>query len=203
MTRILKTLLITIYFISFSGSIKAQDINNKNELIYSYLFKTETDPYVGYKDSDTTFVVFFDYLCGYCRLFENTISEYVNENNDAKFIKKHYPILSQNSIYAAKAAISANKQGFFFEFDKELLELKPNEINVHTINNIAKKLNLDMIKFEKDMNSIEVSNEISVNKKIGQDLNIKGTPTIISNNKNIYFGNKDIKTLKRIVNENK
>ena len=47
---------------------------------------------------------------------------------------------------------------------------------------IAKDLDLDMEKFKKDMKSKKINNRLQLNRKLAEELNIRGTPTFLLGN---------------------
>lgn len=81
---------------------------------------------------------------------------------------------------AASAALAAERQGKFWEYHKELFD-NYNRINDQLIAKIARDLGLDMNRFERDRKSQEVNNLINRDLRQGQQIGVRGTPTIFIN----------------------
>ncbi|HXZ67545.1 MAG TPA: DsbA family protein, partial [Alphaproteobacteria bacterium] len=65
--------------------------------------------------------------------------------------------------------------------------------NEQAIEDVAKKIGLNMDKFHKDMNSPDAEAHVTANLKLGSDLGIDGTPSFIVNGKVISgWSEKDV-----------
>ena len=71
------------------------------------------DPVMGNPTGKITLYEFSDYNCGYCKRVFEPIQQLLRDNLDVRLVIKEFPILSQSSLVAAKAAIAAEKQGKF------------------------------------------------------------------------------------------
>jgi protein-disulfide isomerase len=84
----------------------------------------ENSPVLGSDDAPVTIFDFSDFQCPMCaRYAKNTepliIENYVNTGK-VKLVYKHFSILGQDSINAAKVSQCVNEQGQFWEFNKIL-----------------------------------------------------------------------------------
>jgi len=103
--------------------------------------------------------------------------------NDVKLVILHFPLEGHEfSMMAAKAALAANMQGKFWEFHEDLFE-HSQDLSDALIRDIANSLGLDMERFEKDRNSVAVSNLIQKNLMTGGEIGINGTPIVFINGK--------------------
>ena len=103
--------------------------------------------------------------------------------NEVKLVVKHFPLRNHKfARKAATAALAANEQGKFWEFHHKLFE-NYKGLNDSKIQDIAKKLGLDMEKFNKDMNSPVIAKLINRDFKNGRQVGVRGTPTIFVNGK--------------------
>ena len=103
--------------------------------------------------------------------------------NEVKLVIKHFPLRSHKfSRKSAQAALAASLQGKFWEFHHDLFK-NHKVINDAKIQEIAKELNLDMKKFNKDMTSSAIGKMIDKNVTEGRQIGIRGTPTVFINNK--------------------
>jgi len=157
-------------------------------------------PSIGNKDTDIILTEFIDYNCGYCKKTLTTIVKLAEEIKDLKVVFIDYPILSESSELAARAALAANNQEAYFKYHSLLLEQKM-PITEDYLLNTAKKLNLDLKKFKEDIYSDQIKDKIGENIQIAQSLQIRGTPTFLLG-KNILPGAYDYNKLKNMILEN-
>ena len=123
-------------------------------------------------------VEFFDYNCGYCKRMLPTIRQLQAENDDLRFIFKEFPILSDESIQAARVAIAAKKQGKYMELHNELMAYR-GRVDGRVAMKVAEDMGLDMDKLKQDLHSPEVGAEIDANRRLAEALGIRGTPTLL------------------------
>lgn len=105
--------------------------------------------------------------------------------NDVKLIMKNFP-LSQHkfAMKAALAALAANRQGKFWEFNDRLFK-NAASLSDAKIQSIAKELNLDMQKFNTDMNDVALRKLLGRERQEGEDAGLKGTPWVLVNGKHL------------------
>lgn len=84
---------------------------------------------------------------------------------------------------AARAALAAGEQGKFWEFHDALFAAE--KLNEEVITSTAAKLNLDMEKFARDLNSPAIKQQISKDLRDAQEAGVTGTPTIFINGKKL------------------
>ena len=106
-----------------------------------------------------------------------------------KLVVKNYPLSSHKfARKAAQAALAAKLQGKFWEFHQELFK-NYKSLNDAKIQDIAKELNLDMEKFNQDMNSSAVQYIINRDIQNGRQIGVRGTPTVFINGKRLINRN--------------
>jgi len=96
-------------------------------------------------------------------------------------IFKNYPL--SYHAFAKKAAIAAaaaQRQGIFWEYHDRLFA-NYDHLNDQKFREIARDLNLDMEKFEKDMNDPATILRVDKDAQLGHSVGVKGTPTIFIN----------------------
>ena len=100
-----------------------------------------------------------------------------------KLVIKHFPLSKHRyARKAAAAALAAASQGKFWEFHHKLFQ-NYKSINNEKIQQIAKELNLEMKKFNKDMASSAVHALINRDLKNGRQIGVRATPSIFINGK--------------------
>jgi protein-disulfide isomerase len=101
--------------------------------------------------------------------------------DQVKLIFLSFPL--RNHRFAKKAAIAAfaaKKQGKFWEYHDRLFE-NVDSLNEHKFLQIARELNLDMERFEKDMNDMKIVARINQDIRLGGYLGVRATPTVLIN----------------------
>ncbi len=120
--------------------------------------------------------------------------------NDVKFVYKEFPLTSIHSfaLGASKAALAAGKQGKFWEMHDKMFAnqraLQPDKLKEY-----AQEIGLDMAKFEADMASPDIQNEINEDGKLAQEAQVSGTPSLFLNGKRVM--NRSFDGLKQMVDE--
>lgn len=145
------------------------------------IFKQVDDPVTGNPQGTLTVVEFVDYNCGYCKRSAPLIQELLKKDKEIRYIYKEFPILSDTSVYASKAALAVNalEPAKYEAFHNALMTypgaLKSND----DVMNVAKKQGLDWSKIVAKINDPAIDKKIATNHAIAQTLNITGTPAFI------------------------
>jgi protein-disulfide isomerase len=155
----------------------------------SDLFSDPSSPVLGSPDADVTIVEFFDYHCGYCKQALGTISKLLESDKKVRLILKEYPILSEDSKMASKAALAVNHiaKDKYFDFHKAMFAAGSSAINENVIAAEAKKLGIDPVKLKKEMEDPSIQAELDKNRELGAAIGAMGTPAIIIG-ENFYPG---------------
>lgn len=137
----------------------------------------KASPVAGNAKGDVTVVQFYDYNCGYCKKVAPSVVELMKRDPGVRVVYKEFPILSEQSLFASKAALAAQRQGKFTEFHFALMTSP--RADEATIKSISQKLKLDYNKLQKDMKDPAWDAELQKNHRQGSALNINGTPAFI------------------------
>ncbi len=132
----------------------------------------------GPDEAAVTIVEFFDYNCGYCRQATPVLLDIAEKNKNVRVVFKEFPIRGEESFNVSRAALAAIKQDKYFELHRELMMSK-GAINMARLEQVAEKLDIDVDKLRKDMNSSEVERAIEQNHLLADSLFIDGTPAFI------------------------
>lgn len=175
---------------------KEQIAKNKKEI-----YSDPSSPAVGPADADVTFVEFFDYHCGYCKQALGSISKLMDSDKKVKFIFKEYPILSEDSRLASKAALAVSRldKDKYFEFHKAMFNVS-GQITEGIILAEAKKLGIDEDKLKKEMYKPEIEAILNKNKELGATIGAVGTPSIIIG-ESFYPGAIPYEVMKKAIDE--
>ncbi len=149
----------------------------KNIAVLNPSATTTSDPVAGNKKGKVTVVEMFDYQCPHCVEMGPTFSDLIKSNPDVRVIYKDFPIRGAVSVYAAKGAIAADKQGKYMEFHDAVMKAADGLTNAK-VDGIAKSLGLDMTKWTTDRDSDATDKQIKATYKLATDLGVMGTPAI-------------------------
>ncbi|HEA69836.1 MAG TPA: hypothetical protein ENI07_23945 [Desulfobacterales bacterium] len=115
-------------------------------------------------------------------VLEQVLEKYPEE---VKIVFKHFPLNNHKfAKKAATAALAAGSQGKFWEFH-DLLFKNYNRLNDKKIRNIAIKLGLDMVKFDKKTKDPLIQERISRDLRDGNSADVRGTPAVFINGKSL------------------
>lgn len=138
------------------------------------LFENTDSPSVGTGSIKVAY--FFDFNCGHCARQSETIKAVLAKTNKVQVIYKNLPVLGPSSELAARAALAAHQQGKYFDFYNEVF--KTREKTPESLKAIAKKIKLDIAKWETDMAGEAVQKEISHVQELAGKMKINGTPAL-------------------------
>lgn len=145
------------------------------------LYNDINSPSVGdVQTADVTVVEFFDYHCGYCKQVLPAITQLIKEDKKVRVVFKEYPILSEDSVLASRAALAVSRiaKDKYFDFHTAMFTSK-GKFDEKTVMEAAKKLGIDTAKLKSELAKPEVSAALDKNRDVGEALGIRGTPAII------------------------
>jgi protein-disulfide isomerase len=141
------------------------------------LLRDTTSPVLGPTGAQITIVEFFDYRCPYCRVLKDVLFQLQKERS-LRIIYKEWPILSEGSKVAARAALGAANQGKYFEFHSKLMQSSLMTTKPY-VRNLAEDQNIDPEKLLKDMDTPEISAALERNSALAYELGVIGTPALV------------------------
>jgi protein-disulfide isomerase len=146
-------------------------------------------------------VVYSDFQCPFCAQFAQAIRELQAKGIEGVKTSvqfKHFPLsIHPNAQLAHQAAMGAKAQGKFWEMH-DLLFANPQRVQKDDLLNYAKKLGLDLARFEQDMESEQSKQAIARDLAEGAALGVNGTPSYTINGK-LYSGTRPFSQLKELI----
>ncbi len=137
---------------------------------------------IGNPDGDVTLIEFFDYNCGYCRNAVPDMAALLAEDPNLKIILKEFPILSNESIDAARIGILVSQtEADYWTFHQTLFSGR-GKVDKTAALKAAADQGLSPIDLELRMGEENVARTIQKSYEIAQALGISGTPTYIIGN---------------------
>ena len=118
-----------------------------------------------------------DYNIKYDVLQKLDYEELIKSDENIKFIPREWPILNDNSVIAARAALASIAQGKYKEYHWRLM--KEGSLTEAKIFEIAKNLKIDISRLKKDMEGEFVINHIAKSNALARRIGFSGTPLFI------------------------
>ena len=146
------------------------------------IFNDPDQVVLGNPNGDVTLVEFFDYNCGYCRAALPDMAALLAEDPNLRIVLKEFPILSNESIDAARVAVLVGKADVDYWTFHETLFTSRSQVDKQVALAAASDLGLSPVALELDMGTDAVAKAIQTSYEIARALNITGTPTYIIGN---------------------
>jgi protein-disulfide isomerase len=143
-------------------------------------------PSKGPDDAPVTLVEFADFECPHCRMAVPLVDAVLAAHpGKVRLIYKFVSLpMHVHAETAAKAAFAAAKQSKFWEMEHLLFE-RQEHLEDADIDRYAKILKLDTAQWKVDMSSAATQQRLADDKKLEEDLKLKGTPTIYVNGREL------------------
>lgn len=135
----------------------------------------------GNPDGDITMVEFLDYRCGYCRRAHPEVAKLLSDDGNIRLIVKEFPILGEQSLLASRFAVSVKQiaGNDAYKLASDSLIAFSGEITPQSLGRIASSLGLDMDEIAVQMQSDDVTRELTATRELAQKMRITGTPTFV------------------------
>ena len=146
------------------------------------IFNAPDQIVIGNPDGDVTLVEFFDYNCGYCRQAVPDMAALLAEDPNLKIILKEFPILSNESIDAARIGVLVGQSDADYWAFHQTLFSSRGKVDKTVALEAAAEQGLSKIDLELRMGEEQVARTIQKSYEIAQALGITGTPTYIIGN---------------------
>ena len=120
----------------------------------------------------------FDYHCGYCKRAAPLVKQLMESEEDVKVVFREYPILREESDYAAEMSLAARDQDKFLDLHFAMMKAQ-GTLTKDRIKDIAAEEGVSFAKLEKSREAPEVSSAIIETIDIAQAMGVDGTPAFI------------------------
>ena len=163
------------------------------------LERDPTSPVIGAAAGDVTIVEFMDYRCTYCKKVFPAVQDLLKEDGKIRYVVKEYPILSPESVTAAKAALAVWRRTpeKYMAFHAALLTAR-GTLNDIRILELAGEVGLDAKAIAAAMKDPEINAILAKTHELAQALNIQGTPAFVIGGQ-LVPGAVGIDTLRELV----
>jgi len=156
-------------------------------------------PETGPDNAPITLVEFSDFQCPYCTLATPQLKAVLKAYpKEVRLFFKQFPLdMHSQAAFAAAAAISAQRQGKFWEMHDALFA-SHNDLSRPTVLALASAIGLDMKRFEADLDSADVRKAVQHDQEDGMNVGVMSTPTLFVDGQH-YNGAIKLETLKPIL----
>ncbi|MGI8812031.1 MAG: thioredoxin domain-containing protein [Pyrinomonadaceae bacterium] len=164
---------------------------------------------LGSPTASVTVEEFADFQCPSCGLTHPIVKEIQQiYGNRIKFIFRNFPLQMHDKGYdAAVAAEAAGMQGadkFWamhnerYATQKSWANMTPTDFRV-LLNENAKKLGLDVAKFQTDMAGLQTKTRVNEDMERGRALNVNSTPTIYIDGVSVPYPEMSVQSLRQLI----
>ncbi len=134
-------------------------------------------PVSGNTEGDVTVVEFFDYRCGFCKRALPAMEALLEADANVRVVWKEFPILGPVSVFAARAAMAAERQDRYLPFHLALM--KEPELTEGKVVELAVGAGLDMERLRRDMEDPAIAAYLDETRALAQQIGINGTPAFV------------------------
>lgn len=117
------------------------------------------------------------------------IENLMTTDPNLRIVFKEFPVFRGDSIFAAKAALAAEKQGKYLQFHQALMK-DEQRLTRQRVLEIAQTIGLDIEQLQQDIDSSELDDAVQSNMELASDLGLIGTPAFIITS---YPASEDLK----------
>lgn len=139
---------------------------------------------------------FGDYQCPPCGTIHPVLQRIEDDYGDrVQVVFRHFPLqqIHKNAFTAARAAEAAAKQGKFWQMHdliyKNQVQWQDSPEPRPIFTDYARRLDLNVDKFKADMESDDVTSRVVADINRGNSLNVRGTPTVFLNGRELSAEN--------------
>jgi protein-disulfide isomerase len=143
-------------------------------------------PSFGPDNAKVTIVEFSDFQCPFCTRAASVVQQ-IREKYGYKVrvVFRQYPLpMHAEARLAAQAALAAHQQGKFWEYH-DLLFKNQRSLQRASLEEYAKQASLDVERLKKGLNDPLLEAAVDADVKLGEEVNVNGTPTIFINGKRV------------------
>ncbi|HHG89667.1 MAG TPA: DsbA family protein [Devosia sp.] len=163
--------------------LRAEEAAQARVALASFQQEIYDDPghvVLGNPNGDVTLVEFFDYNCGFCRQAMPDMVRLLEEDPNLRIILKEFPVLSNDSVAAARISVVVNNVApELYQQFHELLFTGRGQVTGEAALNAAREVGLNPVSIGLDARSEAVTSVIQRSYVLAEGLGITGTPSYI------------------------
>ncbi|TKD13809.1 DsbA family protein [Rhodobacter capsulatus] len=135
----------------------------------------------GNPEGDVTMVEFIDYKCTYCKKAYEVVDEVLKKDGKIRFVVKEFPILSEQSVLAARFAVATRQVAGDAAYEKvhDALMAVRGDITLESLQRLAEAQKIDAKAVLAQMNTEAVTAVLRTNAQLAERMAIAGTPAFV------------------------
>jgi protein-disulfide isomerase len=168
-----------------------------------YSVPVDGSPVEGPDDAKITIVKAFEFACPFCERARPTLAQLRSQyGNDVRIVYKHYIVHQDDAVVPARAVCAAHMQGKFTAMKDAIWDQgfkAGRDLSLDNMKRQARRLGLNMKRFEKDMNGAcveRVERDHALLTKVG----VTGTPYFYVNGR-LIRGAMPIESFRQVIDE--
>jgi protein-disulfide isomerase len=131
-------------------------------------------------DGDLTIVEYFDYQCPYCRQVYPDLMKVAEEDGKVRFIVKDWPVLGQDSVYAARISLAARYQNKYPQAHEALITASRRLTRTMIDERLAEAgIDVKRAAADLDAHKADIDALLARNHQQARGLGFRGTPGFI------------------------
>lgn len=165
-----------------SFSLSAVSSSLMPEKVY-YVPVEKDNPDYGSAHAKLTVVIFSDFECPHCWGVMKDVHRLEKKygQREVRVVFRHYPLLQHPHAWmAAEASLAAHAQGKFWLYHDQLFR-NQNHLTSQDLVGYAKALNLDIGRFQKELNQSHYKNRVHLDRTLALRLKLPGVPFVFIN----------------------
>lgn len=147
-------------------------------------------PVLGNPKGDITLTEFFDYNCPYCRKMVPTMQRLIGSDPALRVVFREWPVFGEGSVFAARAALAAWRQGRYWQMHGGLMAMKGRAEEASVLR-VARDLGLDEARLRRDMDADRVAEHLATSSELAEHMSLVGTPTLIAGDEGLFGEQSD------------
>nr|WP_231848700.1 DsbA family protein [Sphingobium sp. SYK-6] len=176
--------------------LKAKQVAGKVAAHRSELETPYKGAWEGAEAPRVTLVAFMDYACGYCRASLPDLARLLKENPDLRIVYRELPVITQDSVGAAKVSLLAAEEGRFPAFHQAMYAA--GNVQPDSVVKAAGKAGIDAAKARAAIRDDGGDEAIMQNIRLAQALGAEGTPLFVVGDQ-VFNGSVGYETLKAAI----
>ncbi|MCE9969153.1 DsbA family protein [Aeromonas salmonicida] len=184
---------------------ESQQAANDKSLIEAHAKQlySNKDPESGNPKGSLTVVEFFDYNCGYCKRAHPLIKQLLGEDKNIRYIYKQFPILSETSYFAARAALAVQlgQPDKYQAFHEKLYAHQGPLSDEAQVKQLAEAAGVNWNKVEAKIKDGSIDQNLGTNRALAEAMSISGTPAFIIGDQILRGAPRDLASLKGVIKD--
>lgn len=123
-------------------------------------------------------IEFFDYHCAFCKRASGFVKDLTKSDPAVEVVFREFPILREESDYAAEFALASRAQGKYTDLHFAMLS-ENGIMTKERVRELATKLGIDDSLVDQELKKPVINEAISETHRIASEMAVSGTPTFV------------------------